>query len=185
MTIPLVSKPEVEFNSNKRVFVKENVIPFDICDEIIDFGKISVIKGINKYPGLFKISFKTCLLPMDHVIHSILQDVWDDASGFIGTTVDFVEPYELKQYVTGDFFGKHADNYNILSKDIDRKITMSIQLSDDIDYVGGDLLILNQQSSRKKGSVIAFPSLFTHQVNPIVKGERWSLISWAWGPQWE
>ena len=185
MSISLLSKPEIEFNRNKRLFIKENVISSKICDEIIDFGKSNVVKGINKYPGLFQISFKTCLLPMDHVIHSVLQDIWDEASSFIGTTIDLVEPYELKQYGTGDFFGKHTDNYNILSKDIDRKITMSVQLSDDEDYVGGDLLILNQQSSRKKGSIIAFPSLFTHQVNPIVKGERWSLISWAWGPQWK
>jgi hypothetical protein len=185
MTLLLVPKPNIEFNPNKRVFVKENVISSKVCDEIIDFGRNNVVKGINKYPGLFQISFKTCLLPTDHVIHSTLQDVWLEASIFIGTTVDFVEPYELKQYGTSDFFGKHTDNYNSLSKDIDRKITMSIQLSDDEDYVGGDLLILNQKSSRKKGSIIAFPSLLTHQVNPILKGERWSLISWAWGPQWK
>ena len=185
MTLLLVPKPNIEFNPNKRVFVKENVISSKVCDEIIDFGKNNVVKGINKYPSLFQISFKTCLLPTDHVIHSTLQDVWLEASIFIGTTVDFVEPYELKQYGTSDFFGKHTDNYNSLSKDIDRKITMSIQLSDDEDYVGGDLLILNQKSSRKKGSIIAFPSLLTHQVNPILKGERWSLISWAWGPQWK
>ena len=185
MSISLLSKPEIEFNHNKRVFVKENVISSKICNEIIDFGRVNVVKGMNKYPGLFQISFKTCLLPMDHVIHSTLQDVWVDASSFIGTTIDFVEPYELKQYGAGDFFGKHTDNYNSLSKDIDRKITMSIQLSDDEDYVGGDLLVLSQSYSRKKGSIIAFPSLLTHQVNPILKGDRWSLISWAWGPQWK
>ena len=185
MTLLLVPKPNIEFNPNKRVFVKENVISSKVCDEIIDFGRNNVVKGINKYPSLFQISFKTCLLPTDHVIHSTLQDVWVEASIFIGTTVDFVEPYELKQYGTSDFFGKHTDNYNSLSKDIDRKITMSIQLSDDEDYVGGDLLVLSQSYSRKKGSIIAFPSLLTHQVNPILKGERWSLISWAWGPQWK
>ena len=185
MTIPLVSKPEIKFNSNKRIFVKENVVPTNICDEIIEFGKDNVRKGVNKYPGLFKISFNTCLLPMDHAIHSVLQDVWDEASSFIGTTVDSIEPYELKHYGAGGFFGKHTDNYNSLSKDIDRKITMSIQLSNDRDYIGGDLVILNQQSPRKKGSIIAFPSLFTHQVNPVVEGERWSLISWAWGPEWK
>ena len=185
MSIPLVSKPIIEFNPNKRVFIKENVISSTVCDEIINFGRNNVVKGINKYPSLFQISFNSCLLSMDHVIHSMLQEVWDEASSFIGTTVDFVEPYELKQYGIGNFFGKHTDNYNSLSEDIDRKITMSVQLSNDEDYVGGDLLILNQQLSRKKGSIIAFPSLLTHQVNPILKGERWSLISWAWGPEWK
>ena len=96
MTIPLVSKPEVELNRDKRLFVKENIISSKVCDEIIDLGRNNVVKGINKYPGLFQISFNTCLLPMDHVIHSILQDVWVEASSFIGTTIDFVEPYELK-----------------------------------------------------------------------------------------
>ena len=181
----LTEKPKIELNRTKRVFVKENVISQHRCDEIIEFGKNNVVKGVNKYPGLFQISFNSCLLPLDHFVHSLLQEVWDEASNFIGTNIDFVEPYELKQYNTKDFFGKHTDNYNSLSEDIDRKITMSIQLSDDKDYVGGDLHILNQQSSRKKGSIIAFPSLFTHQVNPIVKGERWSLISWAWGPEWK
>ena len=178
-------KPKLEVNRTKRVFVKENFIPNHLCDEIIEFGKNNVVKSVNKYPSIFQISFNTCLLPMDHVIHSFLEEVWDEASSFIGTTIDFVEPYELKQYSTDDFFSKHTDNYNSISEVIDRKITMSIQLSDDADYVGGDLLILDQQSSRKKGSVIAFPSLFLHQVNPIITGERWSLISWAWGPQWK
>ena len=74
MNTPLVSKPNIELNRNKRIFVKENVISSTVCDEIIDFEKNNVVKGINKYPGLFQISFKTCLLPMDHVIHSVLQD---------------------------------------------------------------------------------------------------------------
>jgi hypothetical protein len=182
----LTVKPKIELNFTKRVFVKENVIPQYLCDEIIEFGKNNVVKGVNKYPGLFQISFNSCLLPLDHsIVHSLLQEVWDEASSFIGTTIDFVEPYELKQYNTNDFFSKHTDNYNSLSEDIDRKITMSIQLSDDEDYVGGDLLILSKPYSRKKGSIIAFPSLFSHQVTPIVKGERWSLISWAWGPEWK
>ena len=181
----LTVKPKIELNRIKRVFVKENVISHHRCDEIIEFGKNNVVKGVNKYPSSFQISFNSCLLPLDHFVHSLLQEVWDEASSFIGTSIDFVEPYELKQYNTTDFFSKHTDNYNSLSEDIDRKITMSVQLSDDEDYVGGDLLILNQQSSRKKGSIIAFPSIFNHQVNHIVKGERWSLISWAWGPEWK
>jgi len=187
MNIPLVAKPEIEMDRYKRLFVKENVISHEVCDEIIELGRSRVKKGVNKYPGLFEISFNTCLLPMDHVIHSLLQDVWDEASNSVGATITFVEPYELKQYDTNDFFSKHTDNYYSLSKDIDRKITMVVQLSDDEDYVGGDLhlTISEQQLSRKKGSIIAFPSLFAHQVNPILKGERWSLISWAWGPQWK
>ena len=39
MNTPLVSKPNIELNRNKRIFVKENVISSTVCDEIIDFEK--------------------------------------------------------------------------------------------------------------------------------------------------
>ena len=183
--LPLNPKPEIEMDRLKRVFIKENVLSDNVCNEIIEFGRTSVVTGVNKYPTLFQIRFKSCLLPIDHYVHSLLQEVWVEASNHIGTEVEFVEPYELKQYLIGDFFGRHVDNYYSLSKNIDRKITMSIQLSDYDEYEGGDLIILNQKIPRKKGSVIAFPSLLSHEVKTVIKGERWSLISWAWGPEWK
>ena len=34
----------------------------------------------------------------------------------------------------------------------------------------------------KKGSIIVFPSFFTHRVAPVTKGTRLSLVAWVSGP---
>lgn len=72
-----------------------------------------------------------------------------------------------------------------LTEDVDRKLTMSVQLTDGEEYTGGELSIVGQEiSSKKKGSVTVFSSNFPHAVKPITSGTRWSLIGWAWGPYW-
>ena len=179
--IPNLEKPTLNFDPKRKIFIKENVLDPDMCDSIIEFGKANVIKGVNKYTHLFEISFHACLLPLNHESHVKLADTWDEVSKHLNMPIDFVEPYELKRYTPKDFFGKHTDNYFCHKDGIDRKITFSIQLTDEIDFTGGDFLILNQSGPRAKGSIVAFPSFFPHEVKPIDTGIRWSLISWAWG----
>jgi PKHD-type hydroxylase len=77
----------------------------------------------------------------------------------------------------------HIDN----SVDI-RKISFSIQLSDDEDYEGGDLILYGKQEnqlkkmSRNKGDIIFFSSDIEHEVTPVTKGTRYSLVGWVNGP---
>lgn len=184
--IPNILKPEVEWDINKRVIVIDNAISPDMCDSIINFATDRVAKGVNKYPHVFGISFHSCLLQLEHEVHQLLQPIWQQSINQLGFNIDFVEPYEVKKYTSKDFFGKHVDNYYSLTKDIDRKITMSVQLTDKSEYTGGELLVLGRDMGAKsKGSVTVFPSIFSHEVKPITSGTRWSLISWAWGPYWK
>ena len=37
-------------------------------------------------------------------------------------------------------------------------------------------------TNRNQGSIIIFPSFMMHQVTPITKGIRNSLVLWAYGP---
>ena len=71
-----------------------------------------------------------------------------------------------------------------------RKLSFSVQLSDDSDYVGGDLrfhYIKNQPeiAPRHKGSVIFFPSWVVHDVTPVTQGTRRSLVGWVNGPNFK
>ena len=34
------------------------------------------------------------------------------------------------------------------------------------------------------GSTIAFPSFFLHEVTPVTKGSRYSIVTWVSGPEW-
>lgn len=77
----------------------------------------------------------------------------------------------------------HIDN----SVDI-RKISFSVQLSDNEDYEGGDLILYGEDEnqfkkmSRNKGDIIFFSSNIEHEVTPVTKGTRYSLVGWINGP---
>lgn len=182
--VPNLSKPNVVFNLKSKIYTKLNVLDDGMCNELIKFGESNINKGVNKYPHLFQTSFHSCLLPLGHTIHDKLQHVWEEIINYFNFDISFIEPYEIKRYTDGDFFGKHVDNYYGLDINLERKITISIQLSDDLSYNGGKLKILNTMSSLSKGSVTAFPSFFPHEVLKTT-GCRWALIGWAWGPYWK
>lgn len=89
----------------------------------------------------------------------------------------------------GGKYGPHVDypGANILHP---RKISISIQLSDEDDYEGGDLLLypanLNpKKCSRKKGDAVFFNSQMIHEVTPVTSGQRSSLVTWVYGPPWK
>lgn len=185
MIVENLEKPEVKWNIQKRIFVKENALDSNLCDRIIEFGNTNVQKGVNKYSHVFDISFHSCLLPLNHELHNALQPVWKEVIDFFDIDVSFIEPYELKRYTSEDFFGRHMDNYYSLTVNLDRKITLSVQLSNDDEYEGGEFNILGVKNKLTKGSVLAFPSFFPHEIEAIKSGTRWSAIGWAWGPYWK
>jgi PKHD-type hydroxylase len=67
-----------------------------------------------------------------------------------------------------------------------RKLTIIIQLSDENSYEGGDLILIvsgaEYKMSRKRGTIIIFPSFVLHKVEPVTKGIRNSLVTFAYGP---
>lgn len=79
-------------------------------------------------------------------------------------------------------YGAHIDkSFN----GIVRKLSISVQLSDPQDYEGGDLVVTISGSEdvlpKEKGKLIAFPSYVLHQVKPVTKGTRYSLVAWVTG----
>ena len=176
-------KPEIKWDIESRIY-REDVLSPETCNSIIKYGMERVKPAINKYPGTFQVKFDSCLLEVDHPVHAELLSVWNRVINHFGFNIDYVEPYELKRYTEQNFFEKHIDNYYGLKINQDRKITMSIQLNNPDEYTGGELRVVNSFIKGKQGSIVAFPSFFPHEVNPISSGMRWSLIGWAWGPYW-
>jgi len=66
-----------------------------------------------------------------------------------------------------------------------RKLSISIMLSPEDAYEGGDLVVNNNgviiNSCREQGSINMFPSYMLHKVTPVTKGERWVVVSWING----
>ena len=67
-----------------------------------------------------------------------------------------------------------------------RKLSLSVQLSNEHDYEGGELEIVNAPNNfiapKKIGTIIVFPSFLIHRVTPVTKGNRISLVLWIDGP---
>ena len=66
-----------------------------------------------------------------------------------------------------------------------RKLSLTIQLSSPEDYEGGELALYTDKEAqvmlKELGKMIVFPSYVLHEVRPITKGTRYSLVAWITG----
>ncbi|MDA9973268.1 2OG-Fe(II) oxygenase [Alphaproteobacteria bacterium] len=86
----------------------------------------------------------------------------------------------------GHYDWHHDVNWNGQT-DIDRKISMTVQLSNENEYDGGDFEFEELETNanfKLKGTIIIFPSYLRHRVTPVTSGVRKSLVAWFSGPQW-
>jgi len=83
-------------------------------------------------------------------------------------------------------YNKHMDTSVNPNEQICRKLSITIQLSDPNDYEGGDLLVYTSSkktpTNKKRGIITIFPSFMLHEVTPVTKGTRYSLVTWISGP---
>jgi len=98
-------------------------------------------------------------------------------------------PFQYTEYHAseGGHYDWHTDiNWNG-DTNFDRKLSVTVQLSDPFDYEGGGFEFNECQSpgieSRAKGTVLVFPSYLQHRVLPITSGCRRSLVAWYEGPR--
>ena len=93
---------------------------------------------------------------------------------------------EYRHNENGHYDWHHDVNWNG-QKSFDRKLSVTIQLSDSNDYVGGDFEfeeIKTNVDFKSLGTIIIFPSYLRHRVAPVTFGVRRSLVAWFYGPQW-
>ena len=65
-----------------------------------------------------------------------------------------------------------------------RKISVTVQLSDSDEYEGGDLefnIGKKLVAPRVQGAAVIFPSFYLHRVTPVTKGVRKSFVLWVGG----
>ena len=114
---------------------------------------------------------------------------------------DFSESCQFTKYKLNQFYDWHCDSWpKPYDKPDDpnshgkiRKLSVTISLSDETEYEGGDFEFDFRSSEdgsnqpqickeiRPKGSVVVFPSFVWHSVNPVTSGTRYSLVIWNLG----
>jgi PKHD-type hydroxylase len=98
-----------------------------------------------------------------------------------GLTVGPVsEAIQVLRYDEGGHFAMwHTD----AGVDAQRRVSMSVELSDRADYAGGELEVapdlVGRARTLKRGSAQLFPSRALHRVTPVTRGTRWALVAWT------
>ena len=107
-----------------------------------------------------------------------------NADNFRFDLTGFGEGLQLTNYDQSEngMYGWHQD-YGFA---ISRKLSITVQLTDPSEYEGGNLQILTTGEpanvTRKRGMIALFPSYVLHQVTPVMRGSRQSLVAWVSGP---
>lgn len=97
------------------------------------------------------------------------------------------EGFQFTNYkAPSDKFGKHIDRIN---NSVVRKLSLSVQLTKPEEYEGGELILYTDdkgtEMKKEQGTLLLFPSYTLHEVKPITKGERNSLVAWVTGKQFK
>lgn len=194
-----------------------SVIPLHFCDDIIETAKLknssdgeifgtdknmenfSVFKNRNK-KRLHKTRNSKITWLDELWIHITLEKIIEEANYRADWCLqwDRREPAQFTEYGLNQHYDWHSDAWiEPYSKEgglkgSNRKLSMTLNLSDPKDYQGGELEFMNIVSNGKikkwkctqilpKGSVCVFPSTIWHRVTPVTKGKRLSLVKWVSG----
>jgi len=110
------------------------------------------------------------------------------ANLFLGLDVwGFAEPLQYAVYGPQGHYCWHKDSGIAHGEPAraPRKISFTLQLSDQSEYADGELQFLLDEkftAPKKRGSMILFPSYTPHRVDFVTAGERRSLVGWVAGP---
>ena len=144
------------------------IVDKDIRDtQIIEFGDL-----FPKIEDLFKNLVRNIINPFYGI------EVWDS------------EVPQFLRYGIGGHYAPHIDGRSIWiapngdkiwRKSTDRDLSLVLFLNDD--FEGGNFVFpdLHIQVKPKPGLLVVFPSdqNYLHGVNPVINGERFSIVTWA------
>ena len=95
-------------------------------------------------------------------------------------SVQHITDFRINRYSEDGYMSKHCDNihHSHGQKYGFPQVSSLLFLNDN--YEGGEFVVADEVYNTKKGSGIIFPSnfMFPHEVKPITKGTRWSIITW-------
>lgn len=154
----------------------------------IEYNSHDTRKGSIKFDrNVYKIPYgERLVMALDGYASELGIKLFDDDVDFQLAIYDDI----------GDHFVMHEDHkMDIASFDTrQRKVSASLQLSNDNEYEGCNLevrLPLDEEgkhphlvASRQKGDMVVFPSFAKHKVSKLESGVRNSMVLWYHGPAW-
>ena len=194
----------------------KSAIPERICDDISKYGKqlqeqMAVTGGLGnkklnqkQIKDLKKKRDSNIVWMNDRWVYKEIQPYIHQANASAGWNFnwDFSESCQFTKYKKGQYYDWHCDSWDrpyhkpeeLNSHGKQRKLSVTLSLSDDKDYSGGELEFDMRNTDpdkkanthvlkeiRSKGSLVVFPSDVWHRVKPVKSGIRHSLVIWNLG----
>ena len=194
----LNKEPQVFKTVSKKFFNDED------CENIIKLGKSNCLNNSTmgatsdnaRLDNSYRSSYNSWIAP-----NSFSQDLYEKISDLVKSVNESIYQFDINviehlQYTEYPYhrkghYGAHLDGSDVQAfYGLTRKLTFSIQLSDENSYEGGDLIfhtagLTDKQAKREKGTITFFPSFMMHEVTPVTSGTRYSLVGWVHGPKWK
>ncbi len=108
---------------------------------------------------------------------------------FFKFNLNRIESLQYTVYNEGQFYQDHIDLGYRNPNNAIRKLSFTMQLTDPSEYEGGELLIKHgsqpEAARKERGVITFFPSYIMHEVTPVTKGTRKSIVGWVTGPRWK
>ena len=98
--------------------------------------------------------------------------------------IQITEQAQFTEYPEGGFYDWHMDcDVAMAHEPPVRKISMTLLLSPEHQFEGGDLELMapGKRAKLKQGHAIIFASFLNHRVAPVTRGVRQSLVMWFGG----
>ena len=166
-----------DVNLDNRFFEKE-VLSWADKDKGIKSGHVDIK---TRTSHISWIPFKK-MTEMYKDIEKIMNRTNSNHFGFDGMTI--TEMAQYTEYPEGGFYDWHIDNdVNFQHEPPVRKISMTLLLSPESEFEGGDLELMKEGkvAKIKQGQAIFFASFIRHRVKPVIRGNRKSLVMWFGG----
>lgn len=184
------------FNSN---FKPELIFTKQECDKIIEWSKTKyssegiIGAGLGSSKKLDKSirNVDITIIPNKQDTYWIFEKLSRavmvaNCEYFDFDIVGITHGLQLLKYEANDIPG-HYDWHSDAGtgETCNRKISVSVQLSDPNLYEGGELEVDNYGTktlaTREQGSIHLFPSFMVHRVKPVTQGTRYALVIWVNG----
>jgi len=120
--------------------------------------------------------------PMYNNLNNFIQAANLNHFGF--GNIQITENAQFTEYPEGGFYDWHMDcDVNMAHEPPVRKISMTLLLSPESQFEGGDLEVMapGKSAKLKQGHAVIFASFLNHRVKPVTRGVRQSLVMWFGG----
>jgi PKHD-type hydroxylase len=162
------------------------------CEKIIEIGNalptiVASTASPNKTDTNIRDSHVSWISPsaeMGWIFERIAGAVLSLNQQFFGFDLyGMIEGLQFTKYeAPSGHYRQHVDSVFGIAT---RKVSVSIQLNPSEEFEGGRLLLYKSavpiDPELVQGKLVAFPSYTLHEVTPVTKGTRYSLVCWITG----